>query len=125
MTHWAATYVGRAWDGQDEHCWSFCRLVWAERFGLAVPEMPLEALDPRATRRILEAHPERVAWTEVVTPAEGDAVLMARGRRPCHVGIWIAPASVLHAIAGGSVCSPATRLSDLGYRIAGIYRRVA
>jgi hypothetical protein len=124
MTHWAAAYVGRPWDGQHNHCWAFCRLVWRERFGLDVPEMPIDGADPRLIRRAFAGAPERGRWQRVDTPTEGDAVLMAQGARACHVGIWIDPGAVLHAVAGpGAVCTPRARLRDMGYRIVGHYRR--
>ena len=50
---------------------------------------------------------------------------MARARRPCHVGVWAAPAHVLHAIEGaGALYTPLSRLSDMGFRVAGLFRRV-
>lgn len=53
-------------------------------------------------------------------------VIMARGQRPCHIGIWIMPAIVLHAVEGvGGIATPLPRLGDLGYRLHGLWRRVA
>lgn len=124
--HWAEAYVGRPWDPREDHCWAFCRRVWRERFGLEVPEMPVDAENTRAVLAAFSAGAERAAWQPVAHGEEGDAVLMAQGRRPCHVGIWIAPAAVLHSVAGsGAVCTPLARLGTMGYRIAGLYRRAA
>ena len=122
--HWARAYVGLPWDPAERHCWDFCRRVWAGHFGLDVPEMPVNADDLRATVQAFEGSGERTAWEPVPDPAEGDAVLMARGRRPCHVGIWISLGGVLHAIEPASVYTPRARLAELGYRIDRCYRRV-
>ena len=122
--HWAAGYIGRPWDGADNHCWAFCRQVWRERFGVDVPEMPVVGDDLRAARRAFAGNDERRHWQQTDIPGEGDAVLMALGARACHVGIWIDLGGVLHAVSGArSVFTPRVRLRDLGHRVVGYYRR--
>lgn len=69
---------------------------------------------------------DRASWGEVAVPQEGDAVLMAQGALPCHVGVWLDLGGVLHAVTGaGGVFTPLGRLRDMGYRVVGYYRRVA
>lgn len=122
--HWAAEYIGLPWVAGTSDCWNFARRVWAERFGLDVPEVPVDPADPRAVRHGLVSSGERRAWLDIERPAEGDAVLMARGTRACHVGIWIWPGAVLHSIEhSGVICTEPDRLAGLGYRILGFYRR--
>lgn len=122
---WVSDYVGRKWDETDNHCWAFCRYVWRRHFGWQVPEFDMNALDLRRTRQLFETSGEFGNWRQVSTPAEGDAVIMAQGRRPCHVGIWVNPGRILHSVKGiGSVCIAATRLRDQGYRATGYYRRI-
>jgi len=87
--------------------------------------MPIHAEDLRAAVTAFGQASERNRWQPVSTPAEGDGVLMARGQRACHVGLWLDLGGVLHAIAPVSVFTPAGRLRDLGYRVAGYYRRAA
>jgi len=127
MTHWASGYIGGAWVAGQSDCWAFARRVWRERFRLEVPAVAVDAVDPRAGRRAFAVDPASVGWAVAAHPCEGDAVLMAKGRSPCHVGIWIAPregAGVLHAVEGaGVIFTPVPRLHDLGYRVAGFYRR--
>jgi hypothetical protein len=41
----------------------------------------------RACANALEGHDERRNWNPTDTPAEGDAVLMARGKHPIHIGL--------------------------------------
>lgn len=130
MTHWAEPYLGTPWVAGTSDCWHFARRVWAERFGWDVPPVPVDAADPRAARRAFAVGYEGTGWapvTGVCAPAEGNAVLMAKGRWPCHVGVLVdlpeGPA-VLHCVEGsGVIVTPLSRLGDLGFRVAGIYRR--
>jgi len=127
MTHWAAAYIGTPWDAASQHCWAFVRRVWAERFSLQVPEVQIDAESPYAARRAFGRGQD--GWQQVDTPREGDGVLMAKGARICHVGIWITPdptPGVLHAIEhAGVIFTPLPRLGGIGYGLAGFYRRIA
>ena len=128
--HWATAWIGQPYDPVTDHCWAFVRRVWRAEFGWDVAELDVDAVDPRQVRRDFAGHPEFGHWSPVEgglqDAVEGDAVIMARGKRPCHIGIWIAPSHVLHAVAGsGSLATPVGRLADLGYRVHGLYRRVA
>lgn len=127
MTHWAAEYLGTPWVPGVSDCWSFARGVWAERFGWQVQAADIDPSDARAVRQALAG--DRAGWVPVVEPQDGDAVLMAMGLRPCHVGIWVAadPApGVLHSVErSGVIFTPPHRLHQLGYRIVDMYRRAA
>lgn len=130
LPHWAACYIGLPYDPVSDHCWAFARRVWREQFGWDVAELDVDATDPRQLRRDFVSHPEFGQWRGVQggveRAVEGDAVIVARGQRPCHIGIWITPAIVLHAVEGvGGIATPLPRLSDLGYRLHGLWRRVA
>lgn len=119
--HWTDRWIGRPWVAGESDCWSLARAVWAHEFGRALPPLPVDPRDLAAGVRALRAG--RAGWIEVDRPAEGDAVLMARGVRPCHVGVWVAPDRVLHALERtGAVCTPAARLGELGYRRAAVLR---
>jgi hypothetical protein len=125
-SHWAACEIGQPWVAGSSDCWSFARRIWVERFGWDVPPVPVDPRDPRESRRALAGPPEDQGWVQVIKPAEGDAVLMARGAYPAHVGIWIEPdqGGVLHSIeVAGVVFTTPDRLAGLGYRIIGFYRR--
>lgn len=127
LSHWATDYIGMPWT-PDFTCWHFCVLVWRQRFGVSVSPTVVDASDPRATRRAFEVGAATEGWAEVSRAAaiEGDAVLMAKGARPCHVGLWLSLGGVLHCVEGaGAIFTSAERLGDLGYRIVGTYRRNA
>lgn len=120
--HWVMRWIGRPWVPGVSDCWSLARAVWAAEFGRIVPPLPVDPADLRASTRALAAGSSD--WLRVAVPVEGDGVLMGRGRQPCHVGIWVAPDRVLHAVEGaGSVCTAAGRLDDMGYRVLACLRR--
>jgi len=126
---WAADHIGTPWVAGESDCWHFARRVWRERFGWDVPAVVTDASDPRAVRRAFAIGHEATGWRPVAgvcAPADGDAVLMAMGRHPCHVGVWLADAAgpaVLHSVEGaGGILTPMSLLPGLGYRVVGIYR---
>jgi len=129
MTHWAAAVIGTPWVPGSTDCWSLARGIWRTRFGWDVPPIMVDPSDARAARQALSVPPERLGWDAVVCPTEGDAVLMARGARPCHVGIWIEPepdVGILHSVErSGVIYTPPARLAGIGYRVIGYYRRPA
>lgn len=119
--HWTCRWIGRPWLAGTSDCWSLARAVWAHEFGREVPPLPVDPRDLAAGVRALRAG--RAGWIEPAVPAEGDAVLMARGAHPCHIGVWVAPERVLHALErSGAVCTPATRLAETGYRLVAVLR---
>lgn len=129
MTHWCADYIGRPWVSGISDCWSFARTVWKERFHLEVEPLPVDPSDLRAALRVLSDEDRRAEWAEVACGCEGDAALMGRSQRPCHVGIWIAPddcPGILHSVERtGVIFTPLNRLQTTGYRLLNLYRRQA
>lgn len=124
MSHWTTRYLGTPYVPGESDCWSFARRVWCEQFGIEVPVVDL----PDTARDLFETfatHPARAAWAPADGADEGNAVLMGRGHKACHVGIWVNPARVLHALERqGVVLTPIDRLPTLGYRILGVWRRL-
>lgn len=127
MTHWATSYIGLPWIAGISDCWSFARGIWRLRWGWDVPALTVDPADAREARKAFQLPPESAGWVRVTDPKEGDAVLMARGERTCHVGIWVetSPAAgVLHSLErSGVVFTPPDRLAGMGYRVVGMYRR--
>lgn len=123
--HWAADYIGLPWSPEFT-CWHLAVRVWADRFGWQIDQVDIEPADPRAVRRGFERGGERARWQEVAVAQEGDAVLMVRGTRPCHVGVWLDLGGILHNVeTSGVIFTPPVRLGDLGYRVQAFYRRAA
>lgn len=121
MTGWAARWVGQPFaDGHG--CWRLALAVWRGEFGWPVPDVPVAA-DPRAERRALAAGAAGGDWRAVDVPADGDAVLLSRRHAPCHVGVYVAPGRVLHALRGvGAVCVPLSRLPAERWQVVGFWR---
>lgn len=128
--HWAEDLIGRPWQAggrgaQAFDCWGLVRFCWRERFGIVVPEIPIDAEDLRAVLAGFRGHPERRRWCPVNDPREGDAVLMRQSRHPIHVGLWldVDGGGVLHAARGIGVAfqKPLDLLAQ-GWRIEGFYR---
>ncbi|MDO9524979.1 MAG: hypothetical protein Q7J57_05490 [Gemmobacter sp.] len=127
--HWAADQIGLPWVAGVSDCRAFATMIWRERFGFDAPLFAGDPGDPRAVRRAFAHDPGASGWSIVAhDPREGDGVLMAKGARPCHVGVWIdpGPSGVLHSVEGaGVIFTPPAQVAALGYRIVGIYRRCA
>ena len=129
--HWAEDLIGRPYraggQGPDAFdCWGLVRWVMANRFGRALPAIPVGASDIRAVLIAFRHHPERRRWSAVERPGEGDCVLLRRSRHPVHVGVWLAAdgGGLLHAVEGTGVVFQRPRdLLASGWRIEGFYRR--
>lgn len=126
MSHWALAYLGKPWAngaaGPDAYdCWGLVRRVYAERYGLELPAVDVDAHAPLAVRHAFAAG--RAGWQAVDDRQEGDVVLMGQARHPHHVGLWLA-GGVLHAVEGAGVVHQDLRsLAAHGWRLLGSYRR--
>lgn len=133
MNHWASRYVGIPYQPGVFDCAALLERVQAEVFGRQVVVNARTYQDMQgkyAQLRDMQAQieRERARWRRVEQPEEGDAVLIALGKRPAHhVGVFClvndAP-HVLHAAsnAGAVVLQ---RLRDLAVRnlnVEGFYR---
>lgn len=129
MSHWSAQYIGDPWLPGISDCWSFARRVWREQWGWDVPPWGGDPSDLRHAVVALSAAPHHPGWRPVDLAVEGDAVLMGRGARPTHVGIWITPpegAGILHSVErAGVIFTPPSRLPVLSLRVLACYRRAA
>lgn len=132
MTHWASQYIGRPWtvggQGPDSFdCWGFVRFVQKEHYGRDLPFIDIDANNLRATIKGMMFHDVRKVWENVSRPSDGDAVLMAHGKYPTHVGIWVDVdgGGVLHCTRGeGVVFSSLSALRIAGWGRIEYYRYV-
>lgn len=126
MSHWAEAYIGEPWVAGEHDCWAFFRRIQLEVFGVEIPAAgpDLDAGSTLSCARALEDG-RRAGWVEVHDPQEGDAVLMARGAHPTHVGVWTGCA-VLHCQRGsGVVLQDLSSLRRHGWGGIRFYRRAA
>ncbi len=125
-----APYIGLPFgEGAGQvTCWSLVRRVYADCFGVDLPEFG--DICPRDLVRVareMKRGEADLCWSEPASPVTGDVVLMrsARGGRAvCHVGLFDCSRGprVLHAEeVTGSVIVPVDHFTIRG-RIAG-YRR--
>ena len=98
-------------------------LVWHEQFGIEVEVTPAFGDMDLAQRRI-RAELAGPDWVPVRRPMEGDAVVMWKGDRICHIGVWVAPGHVLHCTRrDGMVLTLECELPAQGFRIFGYFRK--
>ncbi len=120
---WVQAYVGLPYIVGVGECGHRAALVWRQEFGFEF-EAPSALGDLRAAQKLIRAELSKPDWALTRQPAEGDAVIMWKGDLLCHVGVWVAPAHVLHCTrAEGMVLTPVEDLPEQGFRIFGCFRR--
>ena len=126
--HWTQAYLGEPWS-HERDCWAFARQVWAQHFGLDVPELILPAHDVLSCIAAAQAAQADTDWIPVREGEErdGDAALIGRGdREPHHAGVWVDVGGrmrVLHCLRGpGVVSTDRAVLARLGLRVVRSWR---
>jgi hypothetical protein len=123
-THWSEAYIGLPYIAGEQDCVDLLARVQREVFRRQVTVPSARSANP-FTRSMLIAQGRDTLANPVVSPAEGDAVLM-QIMGLWHVGVWFERGEpwVLHALkSAGQVV--AHRLRDLprwGIKIEGFYR---
>ena len=123
MTHWSQRYLGLRYrvganGPRDYDCWNFARLIWRERYGLDLPELPTPG-DMAETVRAIAVQAPQLGWREVSVPRDGDGVVFARARAGCHVGVYVGdlfPPRVLHCDDGGPKLHTFAHVESLRWR---------
>jgi hypothetical protein len=122
-SHWTQAYVGLPYIMGVGECGHRAALVWRERFGFEVEAAPAHG-DMAAAQTLIKAELAGPKWSPVQQPAEGDAVIMWKGDRVAHVGIWVAPGHVLHCTRkDGMILTSEEDLPAQGFRVFGYFRR--
>jgi len=111
MSHeFISEYLNKPWinggqgpDGYD--CWGLVRTVLRDHYNIDVALIECNAGDIRQVMQRFDGHDERANWLETKQPADGDLVLIRRGKRPSHIGIWldIDGGVIMHVPFKGSV----------------------
>jgi hypothetical protein len=121
--HWTRAYVGLPYIMGVGECGHRAALVWRERFGFEVEAAPAFG-DMEAAQKLIKAELAGPNWQPVRQASEGDAVIMWKGPRIAHVGVWVEPGQVLHCTrAQGMVLTPEGDLPSQGFRVFGYFRR--
>ncbi len=96
-----AKYVGRAYDGDNYHCWHLCMSIYEDN-GITLPDFGFtdDSFRPsaeaiREVNRLVEGECKR-SWVQVDEPEIGDVVLFEQGRRRHHAGIYVGNQQVIH-----------------------------
>lgn len=102
--HWATELIGRPfWPGEEGphrfDCWGLVRFIYATRYGLELPQYPINHANTAAVAGAITQTLNGDDWHRVVAMEEGDVAVMGSNSRLHHVGIWIASNGglVLHA----------------------------
>lgn len=123
LPHWTRAYVGLPYIMGVGECGHRAALVWREVFGFEVEAAPAFG-DMGAAQSLIRAALDTPAWSPVLVPAEGDAVIMGKGSLLAHVGVWVEPGLVLHCPrAHGMVLTPEDDLESQGFRVASFFQR--
>ena len=112
---------GRTREGVD--CFGLVMLVHRECFGRIIPDICYNsAEDCVVNARLVDVHAATINARRTHCPEPGDLVLMRVGGQASHVGIYVAPQSVMHALAGFGVICQRISASLVRHRIEGYFR---
>ncbi len=113
-----ANYVGRPWVRGEYDCWSLVRDVYADCYGIDIPNAPIDAGDLRQVIKTLESSAIRSQFHRVKNPVDGCLAEMGE-RHPVHIGIYIetpdGPFIMHNHAASGVVCEKEPQTPVLNY----------
>lgn len=129
--HWSDRYLGRPWqngaDGPGAYdCYGLVRAAYRDIRGVDMPIVDTDGLSTKACVRAFDAYADYGPWQVVTDMQDMDVVVMGHGKKPHHVGLWIAHGTgfVLHALESTGVCrQSASSLLAHGWNILDVYRR--
>ena len=102
MPPWVASYIGRRFDPERFHCWALVATVLRDQFGVAVPDFAIHADDQATVERTIRDH--RLTGMQVDDPRPGDVALLRVRGYESHVGLIVAPDTMLHVMARSDAC---------------------
>ena len=128
MSHWVMQYLGQPWTS-EWNCYYWFRRSMVEQFGREglPPGSVVDAVGSvrLAMRELTDEAVMRYGWAVTEAPCEGDAVLLAEGKRSSHIGVavWIrGKLMVVHARkATGVVLSDALALKANNLKVTGYW----
>lgn len=130
LAPWAGGYIGipyrahgRGREGAD--CWGLVRLVLAEVFGVAVPDMARSYPDPDDRGELDRLVQRNLCEVMTVRPGDerpGDVLFFAQAGHVSHCGIAIGAGFMLHARDGRDTVMETYRAGLWLRRLHGIFR---
>ncbi|MIL09644.1 hypothetical protein BZU93_27680 [Salmonella enterica subsp. enterica] len=129
---WCNRYVGIPYkpQGRDEagiDCWGLPMLVYRNERGIELPEFAGEYSDKIEAAEIARISRRELGsgrWAEVSEPRMFDLLGFKVSDFESHVGIWIAPGEMLHAVNGDCVKIERFDRGAWSRRLIGTYRWV-
>ena len=117
MTHWAMKYIGEKWTPMHD-CYYWFRKIMVDEFGhteLPAVDKPHDESMRTAARLFTRETANKLGWTRIEDPQEGDAVYLTQGKNcNTHIGVIFFAGGkrmVLHAMKNiGVVASDAQNL---------------
>jgi len=116
---------GRDRSGVD--CYGLIFLVYFEEFGIELPRydgVPDDCERAEVTNQMIDGARTGGKWLPVQDPKTGDVVEF-KILRVSHIGLYVEPQKILHALGGSGVCLEGLDRPKLKRRVSGCYRLVA
>lgn len=126
---WVECYIGKPWlfgatgpDGYD--CYGLVRAAYRDFLSTDLPVIAVNHA-PLSIRHAIRNG--QGGWRPTQNDVRDfDVVMMSHGKHPHHVGLWVGPDRVLHAVEGaGVLCQPLSSLRMNGWHVLGFYRHEA
>lgn len=126
---WSDSYIGlpyadRGRDRAGVDCWGLVRLVYADLYGIELPdysEAYVSAVEGAEIARIVDAA-EGVDWKPIGKPSRADLMVFRQGRYRCHVGLFVASGLMLHVAEGHSARIEPYSVGQWLPRLTGTFR---
>lgn len=99
MTHWSFKYLGQPWS-LDCDCFGWFRIIQEQEFGRKFEDINRGDMDRTlfAATNLTESNARKHRWIKTDKPKEGDAVFMAKGTRPHHLGVVALVDNKIHVV---------------------------
>lgn len=104
---WWSDYIGLKFSekGRDRNgvdCWGLVRLIYDEKFGIALPDysdLYSNTTDDESIQALVDdKHNQH--WMDVDKPISGDIIFIKMNGMPTHVGIVTSEGYMLHCLKG-------------------------
>lgn len=106
-------------------CYSLVRHIQRQLHGVAMPIIDVDSASARAVADAFATSDEYANWQECSKPIDGDVVMMMRGSRLPHIGLWadVDGGLIFHSLEGIGTCyhAPSRLMTQTGLRVTAYY----